>query len=210
MSFRRLTSRSKGRNIKISAPLQVARDADATRTRRDSREKPHSISNENGPKQSTQSHDTVDNAVIYASIRHENIAHRKNKSQNDPNSDGAEEQNGMVVRRRPPRRRWHTNEDENRTCSDASPNNTSSEIDRYKRRVVFLEKQVLLQQEEIQTLREVIEDLRSSLHLSDAQNLALQVLLKKMSKTESSLLPAYATNGYSLPLSMKNTSEDSR
>jgi uncharacterized coiled-coil protein SlyX len=75
--------------------------------------------------------------------------------------------------------------------------------------VVFLEKQVLLQQEEIQTLREVIEDLRSSLQLSDAQNLALQVLLKKMSKAESSLLPTYASNGYSLSSSMKNTPEDS-
>ncbi|TRY70517.1 hypothetical protein TCAL_15041 [Tigriopus californicus] len=54
-------------------------------------------------------------------------------------------------------------------------------------RVVNLEKQVLHQQEEIRTLRDVIEDLRSSLQLSDAQNLALQVLLRKMAKAEIQL-----------------------
>lgn len=54
-------------------------------------------------------------------------------------------------------------------------------------RVVSLEKQVLHQQEEIRTLRDVIEDLRSSLQLSDAQNLALQVLLRKMAKAEIQL-----------------------
>ena len=44
--------------------------------------------------------------------------------------------------------------------------------------------QVLRQQSEIANLRSIIEDLRSSLQLSDAQNLALQVLLKKMAKAE--------------------------
>ena len=43
------------------------------------------------------------------------------------------------------------------------------------------------QQEEIQSLRSCVLHLRGSLQLSDAQNLALQVLLKKMSKAESKL-----------------------
>lgn len=55
------------------------------------------------------------------------------------------------------------------------------------RTIASLEKQVAFQQEEISTLREVIEDMRSSLQLSDAQNLALQVLLKKMAKAEIQL-----------------------
>ena len=38
-----------------------------------------------------------------------------------------------------------------------------------------LERQVLRQQSEIANLKSIIEDLRSSLQLSDAQNLALQV-----------------------------------
>ncbi len=42
------------------------------------------------------------------------------------------------------------------------------------------------QQSEIANLRTIIDDLRSSLQLSDAQNLALQVLLKKMAKAEPS------------------------
>lgn len=45
------------------------------------------------------------------------------------------------------------------------------------------------QQQEISSLRDVVEDLRSSLQLSDAQNLALQVLLKKMAKTEVQSMP---------------------
>ena len=51
----------------------------------------------------------------------------------------------------------------------------------------LLEKQVENQQTEITGLRDVVEDLRSSLQLSDAQNLALQVLLKKMAKAEVQL-----------------------
>lgn len=43
------------------------------------------------------------------------------------------------------------------------------------------------QQTEISGLRDVVQDLRSSLQLSDAQNLALQVLLKKMAKAEVAL-----------------------
>ncbi len=43
---------------------------------------------------------------------------------------------------------------------------------------------MLRQQSEITNLRTIIDDLRSSLQLSDAQNLALQVLLKKMAKAE--------------------------
>jgi hypothetical protein len=45
------------------------------------------------------------------------------------------------------------------------------------------------QQSEIANLRTIIDDLRSSLQLSDAQNLALQVLLKKMAKAEPSQQP---------------------
>ena len=45
------------------------------------------------------------------------------------------------------------------------------------------------QQSEIANLRSIIDDLRSSLQLSDAQNLALQVLLKKMAKAEPSEQP---------------------
>ena len=55
-------------------------------------------------------------------------------------------------------------------------------------KVEDLEERVQKQQEEISTLRDVIEDLRSSLRLSDAQNLALQVLLKKMAKAETQLV----------------------
>ena len=57
-------------------------------------------------------------------------------------------------------------------------------MEKQKHRVHLLERQVEHQQTEISGLRDVVEDLRSSLHLSDAQNLALQVLLKKMSKAE--------------------------
>ena len=55
------------------------------------------------------------------------------------------------------------------------------------KRIEKLEKQVIQQQTEIQSLTDVVEHLRSSLQLSDAQNLALQVLLKKMAKAESKL-----------------------
>jgi len=55
------------------------------------------------------------------------------------------------------------------------------------KRIERLEKQVIQQQTEIQSLTDVVEHLRSSLQLSDAQNLALQVLLKKMAKAESKL-----------------------
>ncbi len=47
-----------------------------------------------------------------------------------------------------------------------------------------LEEQVVRQQQEISNLKAIINGLRSSLQLSDAQNLALQVLLKKMAKCE--------------------------
>ena len=56
-----------------------------------------------------------------------------------------------------------------------------------RRRLERLELQVAEQQTEIQNLTEVVTHLRGSLQLSDAQNLALQVLLKKMSKAESKL-----------------------
>ncbi|CAB4057847.1 unnamed protein product [Lepeophtheirus salmonis] len=51
--------------------------------------------------------------------------------------------------------------------------------------VEALEKQVIQQKGEIKSLREAIHEMRSSLHLSDAQNLALQVLLRKMKDISS-------------------------
>jgi hypothetical protein len=60
-------------------------------------------------------------------------------------------------------------------------------LEKQRERVHLLEKQVVHQQTEISGLRDVVDDLRSSLHLSDAQNLALQVLLKKMAKAEVQL-----------------------
>ena len=64
-------------------------------------------------------------------------------------------------------------------------NAISPNIEKQKARVHLLEKQVQHQQTEITGLRDVVDDLRSSLQLSDAQNLALQVLLKKMAKGNS-------------------------
>ena len=54
-------------------------------------------------------------------------------------------------------------------------------------KVEKLEAAVAAQQEEIKSLKDCVDHLRGSLQLSDAQNLALQVLLKKMSKAESKL-----------------------
>lgn len=66
-------------------------------------------------------------------------------------------------------------------------NGVQHSVDKQRQRVKHLEKQVEHQQTEISGLRDVVEDLRSSLQLSDAQNLALQVLLKKMAKAEIQL-----------------------
>ena len=55
------------------------------------------------------------------------------------------------------------------------------------KKVERLERRLVEQQGEIQSLRECVTHLRGSLQLSDAQNLALQVMLKKMSKAESRL-----------------------
>ena len=210
MSFRRLTSRSKSRNVKISSPLQVTRDSTTSQGNIDPRSK-RQDSNDSSTHniEENEGTDTVDDGIVYATICHESLDKNKKKQNNENQLGAKEEKDEVTVRRRPPRRRRHTHDDENNSYSDAScSNNRISDVDKHKRRVVFLEKQVLIQQEEIQTLREVIEDLRSSLQLSDAQNLALQVLLKKMSKAESSLLPTYASNGYSLSSSMKNTPEE--
>ena len=51
------------------------------------------------------------------------------------------------------------------------------------------------QHKQISDLKEVIDDLRSSLQLSDAQNLALQVALKRMAKVEHQL-PAAEKSQY--------------
>jgi len=50
-----------------------------------------------------------------------------------------------------------------------------------------LEQQLVEQKEEIDSLKTVVNELRSSLQLSDAQNLALQVVLKRMDKAEAQL-----------------------
>ena len=56
-----------------------------------------------------------------------------------------------------------------------------------KSRKEQLEQQAAGQHVQISSLKNVIEDLRSSLQLSDAQNLALQVALKRMAKVEDQL-----------------------
>ena len=207
MSFRRLTSRSKSRNVRISSPLQVSRETNANQENDRPNSRTYARTSTSAADLQSQGVDTVDDGVVYATICHENFVRAKKKSSKDNLTK--QDQEEIVVRRRPPRRHRSQLDDESNSCSDTSYTHSSSEVNKHKRRVVFLEKQVLLQQEEIQNLREVIEDLRSSLQLSDAQNLALQVLLKKMSKAESSLLPTYTSNGYSLASSNKNTNEDS-
>ena len=52
------------------------------------------------------------------------------------------------------------------------------------------------QHAQIADLKEVIDDLRSSLQLSDAQNLALQVALKRMVKAESQLPASEKSHQY--------------
>ena len=69
----------------------------------------------------------------------------------------------------------------------SSANMDGNSLDKQKHRVHLLEQQVEHQQTEISGLRDVVQDLRSSLQLSDAQNLALQVLLKKMAKAEAQI-----------------------
>ncbi len=77
-------------------------------------------------------------------------------------------------------------------CSDHCNNNIKSKNKRLSR-LDNLREQVAHQQEEISTLREVVQDLRSSLQLSDAQNLALQVLLRKVARAEGQLPGASGT-----------------
>ena len=50
------------------------------------------------------------------------------------------------------------------------------------RRIESLEEQLRFQEAEISTLKDEVDGLRSSLQISDAQNLALQVLLRKVAK----------------------------
>ena len=207
MSFRRLTSRSKSRNVKISSPLQVTREGEFNHDSEGQYSRAPSRTTTPAEGRQDQGIDTVDDGVVYATICHESLG--KSRIEPPDKNGPKRESETVTVRRRPPRRHRSDLDDDNNSFSDASSSHTSSEVNKHKRRVIFLERQVLLQQEEIQNLREVIEDLRSSLHLSDAQNLALQVLLKKMSKAESSLLPTYTSNGYSLASSTKNTTEDS-
>ena len=208
MSFRRLTSRSRSRNLKISSPLQVNRGSSGFGEQpQETNIKPSLYNTSSQIEEQTQRVDTVDEGVVYATLLHENVSKEKRSSERK-GQVGNDMKDPVTARRRPSRRRRHQYETDDNSGSDGS--SRSYEIDKHKRRVVFLEQQVLLQQEEIQTLRDVVEDLRSSLQLSDAQNLALQVLLKKMSKAESSLLPTYASNGFSLvSSSTKNTPEDS-
>ena len=55
------------------------------------------------------------------------------------------------------------------------------------KKVEMLTRTATEQRQEIQSLKDCVHHLRGSLQLSDAQNLALQVLLKKMAKAESKL-----------------------
>ena len=71
--------------------------------------------------------------------------------------------------------------------SSVDGNVERNSLDKQKHRVHLLERQVEHQQTEISGLRDVVQDLRSSLQLSDAQNLALQVLMKKMAKAEAQI-----------------------
>merc|ERR1712106_955550 len=48
-----------------------------------------------------------------------------------------------------------------------------------------IEGELLKQQCEISELTNMVEDIRGSLHISDAQNLALQVMLQRLSSTDS-------------------------
>ena len=84
--------------------------------------------------------------------------------------------------------------DHTRQPLPAEPASRNS-LDKQKHRVHLLEQQVEHQQTEISGLRDVVQDLRSSLQLSDAQNLALQVLLKKMAKAEANL-PVMADDSF--------------
>ena len=65
-----------------------------------------------------------------------------------------------------------------------------------KSRKEQLEQQMVGQHAQIADLKEVIDDLRSSLQLSDAQNLALQVALKRMVKAESQLPASEKSHQY--------------
>ena len=96
----------------------------------------------------------------------------------------------------------HTNDTENRNGKgigqngfangNLPPQTTSSATRKLsgfflRSRKEQLEQRMVGQQTEIDSLKNVIDDLRSSLQLSDAQNLALQVVLKRMNKAEAQL-----------------------
>ncbi len=66
------------------------------------------------------------------------------------------------------------------------------------RRIASLEEQLRHQEAEISTLKDVVDDLRSSLQLTDAQNLALQVLLRKMARAEAAGAAASPSTSASL------------
>ncbi len=88
------------------------------------------------------------------------------------------------------------------THSYASANGTVSGTEHPRRRLSKLDNlraRVADQQEEIGALRDVVQDLRSSLQLSDAQNLALQVLLRKVARAEGQLLPPGSSDRTQVP-----------
>ena len=78
------------------------------------------------------------------------------------------------------------------------PRSTANKLSGFflKSRKEQLEQQMVGQNAQIADLKDVIEDLRSSLQLSDAQNLALQVALKRMAKAESQLPAAEKSHQY--------------
>ena len=105
----------------------------------------------------------------------------------------------------------HTNDTENRNGKgigqngfangNLPPQTTSSATRKLsgfflRSRKEQLEQQMVGQNAQIADLKDVIEDLRSSLQLSDAQNLALQVALKRMAKAESQLPAAEKSHQY--------------
>ena len=142
MSFRRLTSRSKSRSVRISSPLQVTRETDVKNENDDQNLRTHSRSSASVEGRQSNGIDTVDDGVVYATICHDSFGNNKNKSTDD-NKSTRKCPEEVIVRRRPSRRHQRDQEDENNTCSDASCSHASSDVSKHKRRVVFLEKQVL-------------------------------------------------------------------
>ena len=79
MSFRRLTSRSKSRNVSISSPLQVSREMNANQENEQASSRTYSRTSTTAVDPQSQGVDTVDDGVVYATICHENVGRTKKK-----------------------------------------------------------------------------------------------------------------------------------